>query len=301
MNKRGLSGVITTVILIGIGLSVVGIVWFVLMDVVNQSSEEVSSKSSQLLSSCSELGYDKVESGESCYGTEIFSGGEKCCDGINSYKISGLVGYWNLDDGSGNTARDKSGNGNDGVLMNSPIWTDGVKGKSLNFNLDDSQYVEIDDADEIDSIKAFSAWVKPIARVTDAISYHTIASKHTGWNFGLYLNYNTNPNKIHIIFQDSAGSHQTKDYEIPDYNEWYHAVGIFRDDGRVELFINGESQGTSSGILIDAEGSGTNMKSSPIRIGGTPANRYSTCIVDEVRVYNRALTEEEVKALYNAP
>ncbi|MBU4338844.1 hypothetical protein KKD57_04800, partial [Patescibacteria group bacterium] len=57
-------------------------------------------------------------------------------------KVSGLVGYWNFDEGEGKIAKDLSGNGNDGNLISGPVWIDGKVGKALSFyGVDD--YVEI--------------------------------------------------------------------------------------------------------------------------------------------------------------
>ena len=48
---------------------------------------------------------------------------------------NGLVGWWKLDDGSGTSAMDSSGNGNTGTLNNSPTWTtSGMNGGALTFN-----------------------------------------------------------------------------------------------------------------------------------------------------------------------
>jgi hypothetical protein len=46
----------------------------------------------------------------------------------------GLVGYWKFDEGSGTTANDSSGYGNNGTLYNSPTWTTGKVGGALSFN-----------------------------------------------------------------------------------------------------------------------------------------------------------------------
>ncbi len=49
-------------------------------------------------------------------------------------KDSSLVGWWKLDDGSGTTAKDSSGQGHNGTLTNGPIWTTGHAGSGLQFD-----------------------------------------------------------------------------------------------------------------------------------------------------------------------
>ncbi|MBN2130392.1 MAG: hypothetical protein JW741_12890, partial [Sedimentisphaerales bacterium] len=47
-----------------------------------------------------------------------------------------LVGWWPLDEGSGTTAHDQSGHGNDGTFMGDPQWVPGVRGGALAFDGD---------------------------------------------------------------------------------------------------------------------------------------------------------------------
>ena len=56
--------------------------------------------------------------------------------GQSSAKIDSksIVGVWLFDEGSGKTARDSSGKGNDGELMNNPKWVSGKFGKALEFD-----------------------------------------------------------------------------------------------------------------------------------------------------------------------
>ena len=69
---------------------------------------------------------------------------------------NGLIGYWSFDEGRGTTASDSSGNGNDGTLVNGPIWTSGEIAGALSFDgVDD--YVSF--ASQAQSTISISAWV----------------------------------------------------------------------------------------------------------------------------------------------
>ena len=59
-----------------------------------------------------------------------------------------VVGVWLFNDGTGDTAKDSSGNGNDGILTNGPVWVEGKFGKALQFDGTDD-YVSVDDTDKL--------------------------------------------------------------------------------------------------------------------------------------------------------
>src|SRR3989344_5954676 len=77
-------------------------------------------------------------------------------------QTSGLVGYWNFDEGTGTTAQGSSGNNNTGILTNGPTWTTGKIGQALNFDgVDD--YVDVANESNFDFERtdsfSISAWV----------------------------------------------------------------------------------------------------------------------------------------------
>ena len=75
---------------------------------------------------------------------------------------SGLVGYWKFDDGSGYIAKDSSGNGNDGDLINSPEWVVGRSRNALKF---DGTPKAVNVGVDLGAINTFSAsaWIKTVS------------------------------------------------------------------------------------------------------------------------------------------
>ena len=79
---------------------------------------------------------------------------------IDAPNSTGLVGWWKFDDGSGTTARDWSGQGNTGTLVNSPTWVVGKIGGALSFN-GSNQYIAFSPTSVAGLNKgAISIWIK---------------------------------------------------------------------------------------------------------------------------------------------
>jgi len=79
-NKNGLSGIVTALILIGIGLAAVGVVWYVLNTTIQEQETQVANASSQVYQSCVDAGYHKMNTTlTTCGATLKYVGGEKCC------------------------------------------------------------------------------------------------------------------------------------------------------------------------------------------------------------------------------
>ena len=80
LKKQGLSGIVTTIIIIGIALVAVGVVWYILNTVIEEQKETVESASGELFQTCDEAGYYEMnDSVTICDGTIKYIGGQKCC------------------------------------------------------------------------------------------------------------------------------------------------------------------------------------------------------------------------------
>src|SRR5579862_3219612 len=76
-----------------------------------------------------------------------------------------LAGYWNLNEGAGSTAADSSGSGNNGALINSPLWITGIIGDALEFPSGASAYVAVPPGTSLANLytngMTVAAWIKP--------------------------------------------------------------------------------------------------------------------------------------------
>jgi hypothetical protein len=207
-------------------------------------------------------------------------------------KIDGVVGSWHFDEGSGTIAYDSSGNNNNGTLYNSPSWVDGKFGKALSFDgVDD--YVEIPDAPSLQITNAItiSAWLKfPVG----VASGKGVVQKYPGggdYDYMLYLSLNGYPS---IYFKNPAGTAFATNYPVDHRdNNWHHWVGTF--DGRyLKIYVDGVLRNTT-----DTGGTTIRVTSGqPLHIMHGWSG-YLNGIIDEVHIYNRALSGEEIQDLYN--
>lgn len=201
----------------------------------------------------------------------------------------GLVAYYSFDDCS---AKDLSGNGNDGIIYGAKC-VDGKFGKALRFDgVDD--YVELPDASFKSNAFTIVAWVK----------FSSIAANGVvvGKYYNGFLWWDAIANCMRVEFRNSADTAWRgipQDGGVcwkPAVNTWYHLAASFGGAGTtVKLYVNGQLVSETDVIeqnpLITTE---------MLAVGrwGKSSKRYFNGIIDEVRIYNRALSEEEIRALY---
>ncbi len=201
-----------------------------------------------------------------------------------------LVAYWTFDEGSGDIVYDSSGNDNNGTI-NGATWDTGKYGNALRFNAQDN-YVEVPNSDsiEIDTIVSIAAWINWID-AGDA--WQGILSKGMmvgpGENYSLFVN--RDGRYFHFVLALDVGRVQQNSPNnsvVP--NEWMHVCCTW--DGSVtRIYINGE-------MAMEMDQVATIIPSNlPLRIGHRDgSSHYWNGIIDEVRIYDHALTEAEILA-----
>lgn len=203
---------------------------------------------------------------------------------------SGLVGYWSFNgpDISGTTAYDRSGQGNNGTLTNGPTQAIGKVGQALNFDgVDD--YVVVGSLSNPPSINAItmSSW---IYWKSSTESYNTILENYGGSSgYGILLR---SDQKIASYFNNSGGYIDGGGSSVP-FNTWTHIVSTY-DGANVKIYINGVLDQTLG--WVGSFSNNTNLRIGHDQFG---AGRYFNGAIDDVRIYNRALSASEVKLLYN--
>ncbi|MBN2594843.1 MAG: LamG domain-containing protein, partial [Sedimentisphaerales bacterium] len=199
-----------------------------------------------------------------------------------------LVGWWRFDEGSGTIATDFSGYGNDGTLHGDTAWVTGHLGKALQFDgVDD--YVEVPHAEILtaDNEVTVMAWIN--AKRYDAPNgeaWQGILSKSNDPR-----SYSFYTEASHALHFSTAGYGGLSAPNVP-LNEWVHVCAMVIG-GRHQYYINGENAGTNgSGIILPGTADTANVVIGRTQEG---VNRSFLGMIDDVRIYMRGLTQEEVQ------
>lgn len=198
---------------------------------------------------------------------------------------TGLVGYWHFDEGTSTVAYDATGNENNGTLTNGPTWqteTNCRAGGCLDFDGSDDY---IQGPFDNDNTYTISVWTK----TTDS-GFGGLAgfSNSTGDRNEIYMYGGT----IRIFYKDFYKI--TSDVGVDDGN-WHNIVGVY-DGSTPAVYVDGVS------VALGGETSASNAISSDIfRIGTIliDGSYKMDGIIDEVRIYNRVLSNTEILNIYN--
>ncbi len=215
---------------------------------------------------------------------------------VTGAPTTGLVGHWLLDESSGTSAADASGNGNHGTLYNMNPASDWVPGQidgSLDFD-GYNDYVEVPLAANAVTNLSFIVWFNSDDGASVGNNYvaqRFISQPRTGTYSRIALGINNG--KIAAYWYD--GSYTVSDGSTTlSSGTWYHAALTY-DGATIRIFLNGSEDGSFSESSLSAPSS--NLFQIGQQISGE--RRYDGQL-DDVRIYDRALSTSEVQALYTA-
>ena len=200
-----------------------------------------------------------------------------------------LVSYWTFDEGEGSTAYDSAGD-NHGAISGTQ-WTEGLIMGALNFDHVDD-YVEIGPGVLPVGEKSFFAWIKmPPVGQGSTDKYNHIIYFGGSSTEALFFYFDDG---VRLRFWNNASGGPDAHYTVAlDDDQWHH-VGFTYDNNTsmLHLYFDGTEVATSVGDdhspLTIVEGIGGYR--------GNILNRAWTGKIDEVRIYNRALSIEEIQA-----
>ena len=197
-----------------------------------------------------------------------------------------LIGWWRLDEGSGTMAFDSSGYGNDARFEGSPMWVDdGKLGKALRFN-GSSDYLAAPDSESLDingDQLSIAAWING----EDWPAANHVARKVADTGTGSIYILRVQPDSVRVYLNTSAGETIIQGTTALTTNEWFH-IALTYDGAEARIFVNGQLD-----VSSDVSGELT-QSNNELRIGrGEPAG-YFVGMIDDVRLYNHALTESEL-------
>ena len=209
---------------------------------------------------------------------------------------SKLIGYWKFDEGNGTIVNNSGSvasslNGTFGTGSSAPTWTnDGKFGKALSFS--SNQYINCSSnvTSKISGDYSISTW----------FNAGNISGSKTIVSFGQFMDLMLLNSSLK--FEQAYDNLFSSGYiaaspSILNANTWYHLTAIYKKDNGVWIYLNGKLVASST------TKTGTN-----VNIGGNTyigavydlsSGYYFTGLIDEVKIYNYALTPEEIKQDYN--
>ncbi|MFH0797479.1 MAG: LamG domain-containing protein [Candidatus Omnitrophota bacterium] len=207
----------------------------------------------------------------------------------------GLVGYWKFDEGEGTTARDSSGKGNDGTIYGATWTRKGQSGSALFF--DGESYVDCGKDKSLDITGEFTieVWVK-ISESKEKFEACTLVKKgfyRGGWQTYIQENF------LAVSSDGGASGVYYRKFLSGKFYPFYHIVITCEKaetESQLKFYVDGVL-----GETLPVK-SGLKSSESPLVIGAWASAEadYFKGILDEIRIYNRALSGEEVKAHYDA-
>ncbi|MBU2637454.1 MAG: LamG domain-containing protein, partial [Nanoarchaeota archaeon] len=195
-----------------------------------------------------------------------------------------LVGWWRLENTNGTWFEDSSSWGNNGTCTNCPNLTTGMRGKAYKFD-GSNDYISINvSAARSDIISVFT-WIKPSTVSTgrqDIIKSGNSGTYATNnWILGLTTS------SIRVYGDTTNIATGTG---VINAEQWQH-IGFVANGTYVKIYVNGEQKADSALTINNG-----NTDGEGIGYGGA----YTNGTIDEVMVFTRALSPEEINATYSA-
>jgi hypothetical protein len=212
---------------------------------------------------------------------------------------SDLALWYPMYEGAGSTVYDESGNNLDTDVFDTPSWTSTAKtdGGALDFDgADDYIAVATDPAIEITDDHSVCAWVRPASLPSNTGKSISVTSKSDGSNYiAYYIDTAGTTDKIFAGFFDGDW-YRAESSKTISKDTWLH-IGYSYDAsaGEIRLFWNGSEEATANAPTSAPSGSGG------LSVGryGFNNSRYWDGIIDDVRLYNVELSEQQFSDIYN--
>ena len=206
---------------------------------------------------------------------------------------TGLVDWWKFDEGSAITAIDSGSNSNNGSEISTPSYVAGKIGRyALQFN-GSSNYVDIPMTVSYSTITV-SAWIQS-TNVSAGDNPRIVSNSHTDTDDkGFQLMYNNGgASGFFDVSNGSSEGRATWSQSLAN-GTWYFYTGVY-DGSHVYAYINGVQVASTSysGGALAASGVDVNIARNQAYAGD-----YFAGTVDDVRIYNRALSQADVTQLY---
>jgi regulation of enolase protein 1 (concanavalin A-like superfamily) len=197
-----------------------------------------------------------------------------------------LIGWWTFDEGVGRTALDWSGHDNHGAIQDNPVWTVGYDGYGGALDFDGiGDYVNCGNAAIFDITEQITVtvWIK-VEKFEQ--EWQGIVTKgDTAWR----IVRDNKTNQVQFACDDAAALSGT--INVND-GQWHHIAGVY-DGSDIFLYVDGSVDVSDTATGTISTNTYNLLIGETERAGGK--GRYWNGLIDDVRIYNKALTQEEIE------
>lgn len=206
---------------------------------------------------------------------------------------SGLAAYYPLDEGTGSGVNDETANNNRGDAVNGPTWTTGKVGQSLTFN-GSNQAVSVSSGSSMNiETVTVEGWFKTSQAPAADIS---LIEKWGGTGVYPYAIRLTSTGKAAFVASDGTNTPVAASTTSINNGAWNHVIGTRTKNGDMKIYINGVLEAT----VTDTTTVATTNTTAVTLANRSDGVQYFNGSLDELKIFNRALTATEIKAEYNA-
>ncbi len=213
------------------------------------------------------------------------------CGQAGAQSEKGLVAYWSFDEGQGQEVRDASGGNHHGQIKGGAKWVEGHHGSALEFNGTDAM-VELANPEGLNLAgdATFMAWVQTTSDdARDRLIFGDTAGLAVNRNLSIELDRGA------LLVGHGNGVHyESFSPSLPFDGAWKHLAIVF-EQPRYYLYVNGVLHETGEMVMPLSRTPAAGRS-----LGGWWAGHFKG-VIDEVRLYNRALSEREILALAGLP
>ena len=212
---------------------------------------------------------------------------------------TGVVAAYAFSEGSGTTTTDASGNGTTGILQGATWTTSGKFGGATSFN-GSSSYIDLGNPASLQATGSmtWSAWVNAAGNPPDDGQIIAQSDGTSGWQFK--TSPDTGVRTFAVVVGASGGGHtQRYSKTVLALNTWYHVAGVYNASARtLDIYVNGV---LDNGVLSGTVPSAQVLAALSATIGKRSGGYYFNGRIDNLRIYNRALSAAEIQTDMNTP
>ena len=218
-----------------------------------------------------------------------------CLNNASAVDKSHLAAYWSFDKGAGQTVLDDSGNGHEGKVMDAKWAKDGKSGSGMSFD-GVGAFVDVPSDPSLDANEddlTIELWLK---RADLAGGWQKILTKYPGSWTGYRVDFLDS--SVHTIFGTGPAPNNVEfqtQTKIPDM-DWHHLATVYDRSGDAVIYIDGVADATTMSIkkigLVKVD---NNVGIGRCHWCGGGKTMGFNGILDEIKLWQAALTEDEVQ------